>query len=192
MSDLTQTKNKNESRRGVIQLETILASANDTSAEFYVSLYQDICESINSFTLLSDEMDKATEQATPTSHIMQSLVTAKSAIKHLAGDLVLEKENHSIENTATSDTSDKTYNLAKPSHLDTQLNDRDKALAELADVARYFRKAEPHSPISYAIEQVIRWSKLSLPELLTELISNDEARNGYFKLSGIKASDNNN
>ncbi len=50
----------------------------------------------------------------------------------------------------------------------------------------FFRKTEPHSPMSYAIEQVIRWSDLSLPELLQELIQDGEARNGFFKLSGIK------
>ncbi|KKO00274.1 hypothetical protein LCGC14_0130400, partial [marine sediment metagenome] len=50
-------------------------------------------------------------------------------------------------------------------------------------------KTEPHSPMSYTIEQVIRWSELSLPELLNELITDSDARTGYFKLSGIKISE---
>ena len=43
--------------------------------------------------------------------------------------------------------------------------------------------------MSYAIEQVIRWSELSLPELLEELIVDGEARSGFFKLSGIRTDD---
>ena len=43
--------------------------------------------------------------------------------------------------------------------------------------------------MSYAIEQVVRWSELSLPELLQELIVDGDARNGFLKLSGIKTED---
>jgi len=65
------------------------------------------------------------------------------------------------------------------------ISDRDAALQQLHQVATYFRREEPHSPISYSIEQAIRWSKLPLTELIKELIPDESARTKYQHLSGI-------
>ena len=70
-----------------------------------------------------------------------------------------------------------------------QLQQREQAIQTLVQVSEFFRKTEPHSPMSYAIDQVVRWSELSLPELLQELIADQDARKGFFRLTGI-SSDN--
>ena len=63
---------------------------------------------------------------------------------------------------------------------------RDEALAELTKIAAYFRKTEPHSPLSYTIDEAVRRGKLSLPELLAEL-AQDPAHIKYILLAaGIK------
>ena len=69
--------------------------------------------------------------------------------------------------------------------MDQSLNNRHEAIKALHKIEQYFRTTEPHSPISYAIAQAIRWSELSLPELLAELVSDPNARTDYFKLTGI-------
>lgn len=74
---------------------------------------------------------------------------------------------------------------APPAASTGRLNSRDDALRTLLDVAEYFRRNEPHSPISYALEQVVRWGRMSLPALLGELIKNDDSRNDMFRLTGI-------
>jgi len=66
------------------------------------------------------------------------------------------------------------------------IQDRQTALATLKTVAAYFRSNEPHSPTSYAIEQVIYWNQLSLPELIGELIPDDGARERFRILTGIR------
>ena len=62
---------------------------------------------------------------------------------------------------------------------------RQEAIQTLLRVAEYFRRAEPHSPISYALEQVVRWGHMSLPELLAELVSDRSAREEIFRRAGI-------
>jgi type VI secretion system protein ImpA len=52
-------------------------------------------------------------------------------------------------------------------------------------VADFFKRTEPHSPISYALEQAVRWGRMPLPELLQELIPEDAVRGQLFKLVGI-------
>lgn len=67
---------------------------------------------------------------------------------------------------------------------------REQAFQLLEKVSQYFRKAEPHSPVSYAVEQAIRWGRMSLPELLDSLMddsnsSNTEAKESMFRLVGL-------
>ena len=62
---------------------------------------------------------------------------------------------------------------------------REEAHRNLLQVAKFFRETEPHSPVPYMLEQAVRWGNLSLPELLSELITDDRARQDYFKMTGI-------
>jgi type VI secretion system protein ImpA len=62
---------------------------------------------------------------------------------------------------------------------------REQALQTLLKVAEYFRRHEPHSIVPYSLEQVVRWGKMSLPDLLTELISDSKVRKEMFRFTGI-------
>jgi type VI secretion system protein ImpA len=68
---------------------------------------------------------------------------------------------------------------------------REAALNQLLKIARYFRENEPHSPISYTLEEVVKRARMSLPELLDELIVDENARNYYFISTGMGALKNN-
>jgi len=56
----------------------------------------------------------------------------------------------------------------------------------LMKVSEFFKSTEPHSPISYNLQQAVKWGHMSLPELLQELIPDESARTEYFRLVGIK------
>jgi type VI secretion system protein ImpA len=62
---------------------------------------------------------------------------------------------------------------------------RQEALRTLLRVSEYFRRTEPHSPISYALEQAVRWAHMPLPELLSELVTDRSTREEIFKRTGI-------
>ncbi|HMW72239.1 MAG TPA: type VI secretion system protein TssA, partial [Cellvibrionaceae bacterium] len=66
------------------------------------------------------------------------------------------------------------------------LANRDQAFKQLAEIAEFFRKTEPHSPISYMLEKAVRWGNMPLHELMQELISDDATRNRYSELTGVK------
>lgn len=53
------------------------------------------------------------------------------------------------------------------------LASRSDALRQLREVAEYFRKIEPHSPVSYLIQRAVRWGEMSFEELLVDLTRND-------------------
>lgn len=53
---------------------------------------------------------------------------------------------------------------------------REEAFRLLERIALFFRQTEPHSPISYTLDEVVRRGRLSFPELLAELVPNEDAR----------------
>ncbi|MFN6130666.1 MAG: ImpA family type VI secretion system protein [Planctomycetota bacterium] len=63
---------------------------------------------------------------------------------------------------------------------------RDEALRQLKQVAEFFRKTEPHSPLSYALEQTVRWGGMSLPELLRDFIDNNDVLLSVYRRMGIE------
>ncbi|MCG8311948.1 MAG: type VI secretion system protein TssA, partial [Pseudomonadales bacterium] len=53
-------------------------------------------------------------------------------------------------------------------------------------IAEFFKKTEPHSPVSYAIEKTVRWGRMSLHELMNELLLDSQAKENYEMLTGVK------
>ncbi len=70
--------------------------------------------------------------------------------------------------------------------INKQLMTREDALDGLLKVADFFRRTEPHSPVSYALEQAVRWGRMPLPELLGDLISDSSVREEMFRRLGIQ------
>jgi type VI secretion system protein ImpA len=51
---------------------------------------------------------------------------------------------------------------------------RDYAFQQMRQIAEFFKRNEPHSPISFMIEKTIRWGYLSFPELIQELVKGNQ------------------
>lgn len=66
------------------------------------------------------------------------------------------------------------------------LETREDALRELGRIAAYFRRSEPHSPLSYTLEEAVRRGGMTLPELLAEVLPDPEARQGLLARLGIR------
>ncbi|MBV9734470.1 MAG: type VI secretion system protein TssA [Acidisphaera sp.] len=72
--------------------------------------------------------------------------------------------------------------VAAPGRLAT----REDALRLLSDVAEFFRRTEPHSPLAYTLEDAVRRGRLSLPELLEEIIPDKPSRDTMLMSLGIR------
>lgn len=177
---------KKQSRidNGIIPLEQIKKSVLLTDANFYQDLLQDIQSALTVYEDFTTEFDRVCESLPqPTSNIRNALKECIEAIEYLAKEkLAISDEPDSEEEQG--DGTEKSNTAAGT------INRREQAVNTLRQVAQYFRETEPHSPISYLLEQSIRWSDLSLPELLQQLIPEEGAREQYFKLTGIDAGSN--
>ena len=53
------------------------------------------------------------------------------------------------------------------------IQNRRDALKRLADVADFFQKTEPHSPISYIVQRAVKWGNMPLESWLQDVIKDE-------------------
>ena len=67
-----------------------------------------------------------------------------------------------------------------------------EALNALALVADFFRKSEPHSPVSYIVQRAITWGGMDLNEWLNEMIKDESTLSQLRETLGITENDEDN
>jgi type VI secretion system protein ImpA len=65
------------------------------------------------------------------------------------------------------------------------LNSREDAMTALLEIAAFFRRTEPHSPLADTLETAVRRGRMAWPELLKE-ITDQKTREGILLALGIK------
>lgn len=63
---------------------------------------------------------------------------------------------------------------------------REDALQLLEKAAKYFRAYEPHTPLAPGLERLIDWGRMTVAELMTELLPDDQSRALYSQLTGVR------
>ncbi len=76
--------------------------------------------------------------------------------------------------------------LSLPVRIDGQVAHRDQALAQLRQVAEFFRRTEPHSPVAYLAEKAARWGEQPLHAWLRSVIKDDASLARLEDLLGIE------
>ncbi|SHF77890.1 type VI secretion system protein ImpA [Microbulbifer donghaiensis] len=66
------------------------------------------------------------------------------------------------------------------------VSSRESALKLLEEAAKYFRTYEPHTPLAPGLERLISWGRMTVAELMTELLPDDQSRAVYSQLTGVK------
>jgi len=97
--------------------------------------------------------------------------TASGTVQALSGSLVATGAGRS---------------LALPLRIDGQVTHRDQALAQLRQVAEFFRRTEPHSPVAYLAEKAARWGEQPLHAWLRSVIKDDASLARLEDLLGIE------
>lgn len=194
---LDESKAEARIRSGAMSPELLATAVQETPTEHLVQTRHDLERAHAEFRALSDAMDRAMGgDPQPTTNITKALDRCLIMLNHNAGERIdqyLDAQKQASPADVDSDTPNEegSSNTAVASKgVDTvkaSIESRKEALEQLRELSDFFLKTEPHSPISYAILRAVRWSELSLPELMDELISDSGARDGFFKLTGVPA-----
>jgi type VI secretion system protein ImpA len=170
---------------GAITFETIQKAVAETPAKFYTELVEDIAGADEEFRRFCVSLSERAGFDAPSSDLVGVLEAYLDVVKDLARDK-LQKPQAAAPIPASGSAQPGSETEAPPAANAAVIRNRDDALDRLRKVADYFREHEPQSIIPYALEQVATWGKMSLPELLSELIPEEGPRKNVFKQVGIK------
>lgn len=63
---------------------------------------------------------------------------------------------------------------------------REQALHQLGEIAEWFKRYEPNSPIGYTLDEAMRRARMAWPEMVAELIADEAARTALLTSLGMK------
>lgn len=142
--------------------------------KFIINLINKILNAIEYISGLKVELAPTNENSVPI-----STVETTSDIETKGDGSHVESINMTTPQTVTNQMS-----FASLSQM--QVSNRDQAFHQLREISDYFRKTEPHSPVAYLLEKAIRWGYMPLPELMEELLPNQQdSIERIFNLTGL-------
>lgn len=180
---------------GKITSEQWRVAKNTTRRTFYERTYAVLNESWSEFQALDFEMDNRFGSQTPG---LGALRKSLDEIRTLIEKLVREKRIEEPDAIGVSDAAHGSDDSNGDGvYLDSAANGsvtvfkgairtRQEAFDRLAEVSRFFRQTEPHSPVPYLVERAIKWGALPLEKWLAEVVKSDDVMLGVRDTLGIK------
>ena len=86
---------------------------------------------------------------------------------------------------APSDDATAATGAARPAGA-ANIATREDMLRDLARIADWFRRNEPHSPLAYTLDDAVRRGRMGWPDLLAELVGDAGPRNAILNSLGIR------
>ncbi|ALM84300.1 type VI secretion system protein TssA [Bordetella sp. N] len=197
-----------ELTRGKVTQEQFDAARRDTPPAFYSELLVDLegcTQSLDSldrllqerlgdegpsFSALRETLRNATELATRFAREAGLLVRNDSAPAGAgalsSADAVSRDQAERLEPTMTLPQSSAPV-AGQPAAAAVRgpIQTRDQALAQLREVADFFRRTEPHSPVAYLADKAASWGEMSLHLWLRTVLKNDQGLADLEELLGV-------
>jgi type VI secretion system protein ImpA len=173
---------------GKITGEQWRAAKNGSNRAFYEEIFELLNESSQEFEKLNRVVGERFQGQKPG---MMSLKQALEGIGSIVKKIVEEKRELEPD-PVTAVTA-----AAEPKVEETQadtvytgsgpIRSRQEAVRLLAEVTAYFRRTEPHSPVSYLLQRAIHWCGLPLEKWLEEVVKDGGVLAQLRETLGIKA-----
>lgn len=179
-----------------VTLDKFNQSERETSDEFYLDLAGKLVAVLESARGLEAELDARCGNDAPSMRIFKKLL--EEAQQYVGG--VLKRRGHGGD-AGDNDTDEAAESDGSGSGTTSGggatsggggmlggggiVQSREAAYDQIRAATAYLKQIEPHSPVPYLIERALKWGKMSLPELLGELIADDSNRGAIMGLLGI-------
>ena len=176
-----------ESSKGVQQgeLGAIKQAVDQTNIDFYRELWQDISDALIGLDYLSDVLGNRLGRDAPSlSALVELLKVQRDTIEDMTGGRSLTEAADTQLDVAG--ISDDTNGLSeRPLVQETDVADRQRAYAQLAEAAEFLMRDDPHSPVPHLVYKAIEWGRLSTSELYHEIFIRNEGNLNIFDVLGI-------
>jgi type VI secretion system protein ImpA len=193
LDKLSEDAKQRQIELGVATMPAINSAVAQTDVSFYLTLNADLEAALSELQELTQTLDnKYGHESPPTVTIRGVLEEFQNAVRSLAGDRIdaatpieevesVDEQKESAAGAAPAATPAAADTVAASGEIQT----REDAFRQIMRLAEFFRKTEPHTPISFALERVVRWGRMPFPQLLRELSRETGSVEELFKLVGI-------
>jgi len=109
-------------------------------------------------------------------NLKQSLDDIQTQVLKLLGEKRAEEPDEADESaneSADGENGSADANKITVSSVGGAIQNRKEALKRLSDVAEFFRRTEPHSPISYLVQRAVKWGNMPLENWLQDVIKDE-------------------
>lgn len=106
---------------------------------------------------------------------------------NLSDPTFLGSTDSSMSDNAMLTSADLPHPVALVTASAVQIGSRADAYVLLELAAAYLKRMEPHSPTPYLVTRAVTWGRLSLPELMREVLREEGNLNQYFSMLGVKS-----
>ncbi|WP_439579647.1 type VI secretion system protein TssA [Elioraea sp.] len=176
---------------GALSLDAVEKGAAMMPREHWAALIPAIRDALAAWQALGEALDaKAGRDSPPTSAVRGLLEAALAAALRFAGTNAPGEGEAAgageAEAAAPGEAGQPAAPRAQGPARPGEIGSREDALKLLDGVARWFRKVEPHSPLSYTLEEAVRRGRMTLPELLQETLQDETARQAFLTALGIR------
>lgn len=166
------------------ELEQFEQALSNTDKNFQRENYQHFIEILQQWATLKQVLDNLLGLDSPSfASIDSSLDTIHNTLKKIyKTDLFEQTTQAEIAETNTSSPmvqqvmtqfSAHQNQLSFQPQVQSHVENREQAMQVLQEIATYFQKNEPHSPVSYMLQKTIKWSQMPLHEWLTQVIKDE-------------------
>ena len=171
-------------------------SVSIAAPEWAQSLVETLDECLTTYKKLNESLRAHCGQDAPPSTSISSLLdevlrTIRFIYKEKLESLnVVEDQSEPTENTEDAFVSASELAGTGAGHIFAvpggAVTSREDALMLLERAAKYFRTYEPHTPLAPGLERLLSWGRMTVAELMSELLPDEHSRAMYSQLTGVK------
>lgn len=172
---------------GKVTPENFDNAVANSSAEFYFTL-KDRAEKLRVACLeFGQHLDQKFEANSPNLSLLneaidQVLLAIRGIFKQKG---LNSRESVSDESLDSGSGESENQNGSKNTKANSQ-ESRAEALRHLSEIAAFFARTEPHSPVAYLIQRAVEWADMPLHEWLHEVIKEETVLDHLRETLGIK------
>ncbi|MGI9282641.1 MAG: type VI secretion system protein TssA [Endozoicomonas sp.] len=182
-----------------LTLEEVERTVSTTADQFYLDLVDDIETCNEEFKLLTEKLSELCGyDAPPSSQITSLLDEVLRTVRFLCQEILAraqaQAESQQTVESSESETDSGVSVEQVSGHSVTvqhsfvaggEITNREQALDQLKKISDYFRLYEPQSPLPDGIDRLVRWGRMTVAELMMELMPEENSRGLFSQLTGV-------
>lgn len=106
-------------------------------------------------------------------NLKKSLEDIRGVLKPVLEEKRQQEPDEAEEETVTVEGENGAVQVKMAAVATGAIQSRADALKRLADVSEYFKKNEPHSPVSYLVQRAVKWGNMPLENWLQDVIKDE-------------------